>query len=207
METKLRIKKKADELFRRYGIRTVTMDEIASQLGISKKTIYQAFADKQQLVDEVITDLLEYNQVCCNRDQSIAKDAVHEVLLAMEMMQEMFSNMNNSILFDLERNHAETYKKFKDFKYHYLLDVLRKNIERGKTEQLYRQEIDTEVIARLRLESIMLAFNPEVFPQNKFSFVAIQKQMIEYFLFGVANLQGHKLIIKYQKGLLKNSAK
>ncbi len=207
MEVKDRIKTKADELFRRYGIRTVTMDEIANQLGISKKTIYQAFADKQQLVDEVITDLLEYNQVCCNRDKSLAKDAIHEVFLAMEMMQGMFANMNNSILFDLERSHAETYKKFKDFKYQYLLNILRENIERGKAEQVYREEIDIEIMARFRLESIMLAFNPEIFPQNKFSFAEVQKQFIECFLFGVANLQGHKLIIKYQKELQKNLGK
>ncbi len=207
METKERIKIKADELFRRYGIRTVTMDEIANQLGISKKTIYQAFADKHELVDEVITDLLDYNQVCCNRDKGLSKDAIHEVFLAMEMLQQMFANMNNSILFDLERNHAETYKKFKDFKYQYLLDVLRQNIKRGKKEELYRDDIDIEIIARLRLESIMLAFNPEIFPQSKFSFLEIQKQSIEYFLFGVANIQGHKLIIKYQNERSKKLVK
>ncbi len=203
MEVKQRIKSKADELFRRYGIRTVTMDEIANQLGISKKTIYQAFADKHQLVDEVITDLLNYNQQCCNRDKSLSKNAVHEVFLAMEMVQEMFSNMNNTILFDLERNHTESFKKFKEFKYNYLLNVLKQNIERGKTEQLYRPEINTEIVARVRLESIMLPFNPEVFPQSKFNFAQVQKELIEYYLFGVANIKGHKMIIKYQNELLK----
>lgn len=201
MEVKQRIKHKADELFRRYGIRTVTMDEIANQLGISKKTIYQAFADKQQLVDEVITDLLNYNQQCCTRDKSLSKDAIHEVFLAMGMVQEMFSNMNNSILFDLERNHAETFKKFHEFKYSYLLNVVKENIERGKTEQLYRDEINTEIVARARLESIMLPFNSEIFPQSKFNFALVQKELIEYYLFGVANIKGHKLIIKYQKEL------
>ena len=56
MEVQDRIKQRADELFRRYGIRSVTMDEIAAQLGISKKTIYQYYTDKDQLVDAVTED-------------------------------------------------------------------------------------------------------------------------------------------------------
>lgn len=207
MEVKQRIKNKADELFRRYGIRTVTMDEIANQLGISKKTIYQAFADKQQLVDEVISDLLNYNRQCCTRDKDLSKDAIHEVFLAMEMVQDMFSNMNGSILFDLERNHAETFRKFHEFKYNYLLNVLKQNLERGKSEDLYREEINNEIVARARLESIMLPFNTEVFPHGKFNFTQVQKELIDYYLFGVANIRGHKLIIKYQKELLKNHQK
>ena len=66
MEMKERIKQKTDELFRSYGIKSVTMDDIATRLGVSKKTIYHSFADKDQLVDEVISDLLTYNQTCCN---------------------------------------------------------------------------------------------------------------------------------------------
>ena len=79
MEIKERIKQKADELFMRYGIKSITMDEIANQLGISKKTIYQSFADKDELVDEVVGELLTYNQNCCNKDRAKATDAIHEV--------------------------------------------------------------------------------------------------------------------------------
>ncbi len=87
------------------------MDEIASQLGVSKKTIYQSFSDKNELVDAVIVDMLNYNKECCQKDKAIAQNAIEEVYLAMQMLESMFENMNPSILFDIERNHPVTYEK------------------------------------------------------------------------------------------------
>jgi AcrR family transcriptional regulator len=74
-----RIKQKAHELFMQYGVRSVTMDEIAVQMGASKKTIYQYYADKDELVDAVMVDIITFNQDCCMKDRQSAKDAVHEV--------------------------------------------------------------------------------------------------------------------------------
>jgi TetR/AcrR family transcriptional regulator, cholesterol catabolism regulator len=203
MEMKERIKQKADELFRSYGIKTITMDEIASRLGVSKKTIYQSFADKDELVDEVVGDLLTYNQSCCNKDRAKATDAIHEVFLAMEMVQQMFQNMNPVILYDIERNHPVTFQKFLQHKNKFLLQVIKENIERGKKEELYRPDINTEVIARIRLETMMLPFNQEIFPKSKFNLVDLEQQLIEHFLFGVATMKGHKLILKYQQQIKK----
>ena|SRR5438045_7864319 len=199
MEMKERIKQKADELFRSYGIKSVTMDVIATRLGVSKKTIYHSFKDKDELVDEVIADLLTYNQVCCNKDRAKAKDAIHEVFLAMEMVQQMFQDMNPVILYDIERNHPATFQKFLQHKNKFLLQVIKENIERGKKEELYRPDINTEVIARVRLETMMIPFNQEIFPKSKFNFVDLEHQLIEHFLFGVATMKGHKLILKYQQ--------
>ena len=199
MEMKNRIKQKADELFRSYGIKSVTMDEIATRLGVSKKTIYQSFADKDELVDEVVCDLLIHNQNCCNKDKDKATDAIHEVFLAMEMVQQMFENMNPGILYDIERNHSRTFSKFLLHKNQFLLQVIKENIERGKKEELYRADINTDVISRIRLETMFLPFNPEIFPKSKFNLVELEHQLIEHFLFGVVTIKGHKLILKYQQ--------
>ena len=199
MEIKERIKQKADELFRNYGIKSVTMDEIATRLGVSKKTIYHSFADKDQLVDEVVGDLLTYNQSCCNKDRAKALNAIHEVFLAMEMMQQMLENMNSAILYDIERNHPATFQKFLQHKNKFLMQVIKENIERGKKEELYREDVNTEVIARIRIETMFIPFNPEIFPKNKFNLLELEQQLIEHFLFGVATIKGHKLILKYQQ--------
>ena len=199
MEMKVRIKQKADELFRSYGIKSVTMDEIANRLGVSKKTIYQYFSDKDALVDEVVGDLLAFNKQCCNTDRAKALDAIHEVFLAMEMVQQMMENMNPVILYDIERNHPVTFKKFLEHKNKFLLEVIKENIERGKKEELYREDVDTEVISRIRLETMFLPFHPEIFPKSKFNLVELEYKLIEHFLFGVANIKGHKLILKYQQ--------
>lgn len=183
------------------------MDEIATQLGVSKKTIYQFFADKDELVDGIISDMLLYNQQRCNKDRKLANDAVHEVFLAMEMVQDMFSNMNPIILYDLERNHPATFQKFLQHKHKFLFQVIRENIERGKHEGLYREDCNTDVIAKIRLETMMLPFDQQIFPKSKYNLVDLEQQLIEYFLFGIATLKGYKLIGKYKQQKIKKSFK
>lgn len=206
MEIKDRIKQKADELFQRYGIRSITMDEIANQLGISKKTIYHSFADKDELVDEVITDMLSCNKELCNKYRSAASNAVQEVFFSIRMIEEMFENMNPAILFDMERNHPQTFKKFQHHKYFFLFDLIKQNLQQGIKEELYRPDINTEVVAKVRLETMMLPFNQEIFPKSKFNLVDLEKQLIEYYLFGIASLKGYKLIVRYQQEKVKSIA-
>src|SRR3978361_310704 len=140
MEIKDRIKQKADELFHRYGIKSITMDEIANQLGISKKTIFHSFADKDELVDEVITDLLKCNREHCDKYRSTATNAVQEVFFSIRLLEEMFENMNPAILFDMERNHPQTFKKFQHHKYSYLFELIKQNLKKGIAEELYRPD-------------------------------------------------------------------
>ncbi|MEO5907787.1 MAG: TetR/AcrR family transcriptional regulator [Ginsengibacter sp.] len=199
MELKDRIKQKAGELYRRYGIKSVTMDEIATQMGVSKKTIYQCFSDKNELVDAVVEEMLEYNKTSCRNSRMQAPNAVQEVYLGMESLQEMLDNMNPSILYDIERGHPQTFKKFIEFKYNFLFELMKKNIERGKIEGLYRPEINAEFISKVRIETIMLAFNQDIFPKNQYSLLYIQKELLDFFLFAVASPKGYKLITKYQK--------
>lgn len=198
MEIKERIKEKAGDLFMKYGIKSVTMDEIANQLGISKKTIYQSYGDKHELVDDVITAMLAFNQNCCNEEREEADNAIHEVFLAVQMVQEMFSNLNPSILYDLERSHPKTFQKFQQHKHKFLFQIISDNIERGKKEELYRPEVNTEVATKLRLETMMLPFNQDIFPKSRYNASSLVMQLAEYFLFGLATAKGTKLILKYQ---------
>jgi TetR/AcrR family transcriptional regulator, cholesterol catabolism regulator len=194
-----RIKQKADELFRRYGIRSVTMDEIAAQLGISKKTIYQYYTDKDQLVDAVAIEEIRFSQNSCLQDMAESANAIEEIFRVMEFVETMFRNMNPSMLYDLEKYHPSGYKKFLEHKNKFLFEMIRKNLERGIKEELYRPEINVEMMTQYRLESMMLAFNPEIFPPTKFNMVELQQAIIEHFLYGLATLKGYKLILKYKQ--------
>ena len=199
MEIQERIRLKADELFRRYGIRSVTMDEIAAQLGMSKKTIYQYYADKDQLVDAVAVDEINYSQECCTKDAAAAANAVEEIFRVMEFVEVMFRNMNPSMLHDLEKYHPMGYRKFLEHKNKFLYDMIKKNIERGIKEELYRPEIDIEIMVRYRLETMMLGFNTSLFPTVKFNLVKVHQEVLEHFLYGLATLKGYKLILKYKQ--------
>jgi len=200
-----RIKQKADELFRQFGIRSITMDEIAGQLGISKKTIYQYYADKDELVDAVTKEEVKFSETCCEKNRTVSANAIDEIFHAMEFVEIMFRNMHPSMIYDLEKYHPNGYKLFLEHKNKYLLHMIRNNLERGIREELYRREINIDILSKFRLESMMIGFNPFVFPANKYNLAELQQQIIENFLFGVSSLKGYKLILKYQKERIKKS--
>lgn len=197
-EVKDRILGKTHEMFLRYGIRSVSMDDIATELGISKKTLYQYFTDKDELVDAVTTAMLETNRKQCLAGRHSAENAIQEVFAAFEIIQDLFANMNPSVVYDVEKYHAGVYKKIHQHKHVFMYDVIRYNIQRGIKEELYRTEIDVDIITRFRIESMMLAFNSEIFPNNRTHLVKIQQEILEHFLYGLATPKGYKLIQKYK---------
>ena len=198
MEVKDRILWKADELFNRYGIRSVSMDDIAAQLGMSKKTLYQYYTDKDELVNAVFTSIMEQNRQQCAKDHQRAENPIHEIFLAFDRVRDMFANMNPAVLYDMEKYHPGTYKKFKEYKNVFLYQMIRTNIERGIIDEYYRDEIDVDILAKYRIHSIMLSFNSEVFPNNRTHLVHIEQQLLEHFLWGLATPKGQKLIQKYK---------
>lgn len=198
MESKERILVKAHELFNKYGIRSVSMDDIAAQLGMSKKTLYQYHTDKEEIVNAVFTAVMEENQCECCQDQRVAENALQEVFMAFDRTQEMFAQMNPSTLFDMEKYHPMVFKKFQDFKNGFLYGMIKTNIERGIREEIYRDDIDVDILTRYRIHSIMLSFNPDVFPNNRAQVVHIEQQLLENFLYGLATQKGQKLIQKYK---------
>ncbi len=201
--TRERIRQKADDLFMKYGIRGVSMDDIANALGMSKKTIYQYFSDKNELVDAVVDTALNDMQRDCSQCAGHARDAIHEIFLTMDLILDQFRNMNVVVLNDLEKFHNASFQKFVAHKTKYLLQVIQQNIERGIREELYRKEISLEVISRFRLESIMMPFNMDLFPPSKFSPGDVSQEIIEHYVFGLASAKGHKLILKYKEERIK----
>ena len=115
MEMKERILQKANDLFRRYGVKSITMDEIAAQLGASKKTIYQYFSDKDELVEAVVRETIAFSQKTCDDNRDTSKDAVHELFQAMDFVQQIFTNMNPAMMHDLEKFHPQSYRHHRPF--------------------------------------------------------------------------------------------
>lgn len=116
MDPKERILEKAHELFNRYGLRSVSMDDIAAQAGMSKKTLYQYFTDKEELVNGVFNAIIEENKSHCCYSQKVAHNALLEVFQAFDQVQEMFANMNPAILYDMEKYHPQTFQNSRNTK-------------------------------------------------------------------------------------------
>ena len=204
MEPKERILHKAEELFMQFGIRSVSMDDIANHLGMSKKTLYQYFSDKDELVEAVVDGHINGVEVECVHCKRDAKDAIHEIFLTMNHIMQEFSNMNPMLLYDLEKFHFKAYQRFREYKDKFLLQMIRENIEWGIKDELYRPEINVDVLSKFRIESIMIPFNVTVFPPGKYNLATTSGLIIENFTYGLATIKGHKLIQKYNEQRKKN---
>jgi AcrR family transcriptional regulator len=193
-----RIKEISFELFKRRGFRSVTMDDIASEIGISKKTIYLHFKDKDELVSAIMMDELDKNKAECLRGQAAAKNAIEEVVFAMRTMQATMSDVSPSFLFDLKKYHHTSFRIFENFKNAFLFDIIQQNIERGVIEGVYRQDVNPEIVTQIRMETMLMVFSNSFFQSNKYSVVEIEKQAFELFLFGIVSEKGAKLLKKYK---------
>jgi len=202
-DTAIRIFQQAHLLFMQYGLKSVSMDDIAGKMGISKKTIYQYYADKEALVAEVVKQITSENQFQCDNDIVNSENAIHEIILAMEQMSKLFETMNPSILFDLQKYYPQAFKLFLAHKNDYVFGKIKQNIIRGINEGLYRDDLNIEIVSRYRVESIVIAFNPEFQSSVKSSLVSIAQELSTFFLYGVVNEKGYKLINKYAKNRSK----
>ena len=199
METKDRILQGAEELFFKYGIKSITMDDIAKHLAISKKTIYQYFSDKNELVETLMTVKLKEDECEFKQIQQDADNMVVEVFNMMKHMGVMFSKVNPNIFYDLQKYHPNAWKQFKNFKQDTMAKMVESSLERGMREGLVRPDLNAKILSRLRIEEVEMGFNSEIFPLDKFKMLEVQITMIDHFLYGICTLKGHKLINKYKQ--------
>ena len=193
-----RILNKARELMFQTGVKHVTMDDLANQLGISKKTIYQYFKDKDALVSSVVEFELANHALLCNQSTQAADNAVHEIFLLMSVIQEMFNRMNPLALFEIEKYYPLAFDKIKKHKDDFIFSMISANLEKGIAEGLYRKDVDITILSKYRLETSLIPFNIHVFHPSKFDLLKVNLQIIEHFVYGVATLEGHKLMDAYK---------
>lgn len=194
-----RILSGADELFCRFGIKNVTMDDISRHLGVSKKTLYQHFEDKNKIVLSVVAcGILEHKEKF-DEFEKISKNAIEEILHTMSYMSSIFANVNPNVFYDMQRFHPEAWQQFKKFKEEYVLHMIIRNLEKGREQGHYRLDFSVKIIARLRLEEIELGMNPAHYPADKYNLHDVTIQLLEHFLYGICTLKGHKMINKYKQ--------
>ncbi len=198
-DIKDRIIKGAEELLLKYSVRSVSMDDIARHLSISKKTIYQYFADKDEIVTTVAMFSMEKNRIQFDEFRSAAKDAIDEMVRISICLRVDFQKMNPALLFDLHKYHARAWNVWLEHKQHHVRDSLVSNLKRGVEEGFYRPEINLDILANTRLELIQLAFDERVFDRTKYNLMEVHMQLFEHFLFGILTDKGRKAYEKYKR--------
>jgi TetR/AcrR family transcriptional regulator, cholesterol catabolism regulator len=195
---KEKILKGAEELFFRYGIKNITMDEIARHLGMSKKTIYQYFKDKDEVVHSLILHKLEEDRILFTKTYEESENIVVEAFAIMKNMREILANVNPVVFHELHKFYPESWKAFEEFKSGFILENIERCLTRGQEQGLVRTDINVKILSRMRLENLDMGLFGRGFPADKFNMLDVQLAMTEHFLYGVCTLKGHKLINKYK---------
>jgi hypothetical protein len=123
---------------------------------------------------------------------------VDELMLVSQFFKANVQNINPAIIFDLQKYHPNAWQIFKDFKQNFILQHILRNLRKGVEEGLYREDIDVEVMARLRLEEVQLGFDNSVFPLAQFNIYDTQIQLLEHFIRGIVTEEGLALFNQYR---------
>lgn len=199
METKDRIIGQTYDLFMRYGIRSVSMDDIAYHLAISKKTIYQYYADKDSLVEGVLDIEIKRNYEDCESNKQKKENSIHEFFLSMDSMKEMFKQLNPTIVHDIQKYHPKCFKKLHQHKDDFFYNIIKDNLELGIKEGLYRPEINIDVLTKFHLNTFFITTNSEIFPVSKYNLTVVSQEILENFLYGIATAKGIEKIELYKQ--------
>jgi len=195
---KEKILSSAGELFLRYGVRSISMDDIARHLAVSKKTLYQHFEDKEELVTLASEHQLEKSKKQYEALTESAENAIDELARISVCMRNDAHEMNHSLLYDLQKYHPKAWGVWIDHKNKFIRESVVRNLKQGIEEGYYRADVDPEVMAVLRIETIPVAFDPRAFPREKFNLAEVQMQLFDHFVYGICTEKGRKLYEKYK---------
>ncbi|MGN6639209.1 MAG: TetR/AcrR family transcriptional regulator [Mucilaginibacter sp.] len=183
-----------EELFLKAGIKSVTMDDIAKHLGMSKKTIYQFFKDKNELVIALVKKKLQddEDQMCDIIKRS--NNVIEEMINMMKCSEEIFSRINPIVIHDLQKYHPDAWKQFQNFKSGVIVHTLEELLTKGIQQGYIRPDIDVKIIARMRVMQVEMGFNTSIYPTAEFNVWKVQQQLHEHFNYGICTLEGYKLL-------------
>ncbi len=199
MKVEQQILKGAEELFFRYGLKAITMDDIAKHLGMSKRTIYENFPTKDSIVSALLSGHKEKSISDIETFRKESKDAIEEIIMTMFHLESTSEMMNPRLIFELKKFHPKVWGEFQDYKEKVIMQCVADNMKRGIKQGVYRKDLDIDTLSRLRVEQIELVWNPELFPPSRYDISKVHITFLEHFLYGIANLKGHQLIEKYKK--------
>lgn len=199
-EKKKYILKNVGELYLKFGIRSVTMDNVASEFGVSKKTLYQFFADKADLVGQVVDYHL--TNPCFDFNAPGNGNAIDRYFALRRHIITIMRHFNNNIEFDLKKQYPDIYCKVHQMKRERIFEGTKRNIEEGMAEGLFRRGLDAALIAKLHIGRMLFTLNPEneVFQEDELKDISLFDRVIDYHMHAICAPAG---LAYYKKQLNK----
>lgn len=192
--TNTEIIEKVWKLFHRYGIKSITMDDVSHELTISKKTLYELFTDKSDLVNQVVDRGIENQKRLIAEAKKDAQNAIHEVFSVFKVYLQMVKERFPSFEYDLKKYYPDIASQLNKIKRKEIIENTLSNIERGKSEGLYREDLDAEIISRFTFLIVDNLGKQDLFTTEEIYLEDFSTQMFLYHLYGILNLKGIKYL-------------
>ncbi len=197
MILKDRIVDEATGLFFRSGIRAITMDDISREAGVSKRTVYENFKDKDELLRSCLIKLDKLHEKETHHLISDAENTIDLVFRMLEHGISAINSINPLFITDLKRYHYRIWKETYTINYERHLSHIFTIIKKGINEGLFRREINIDIVAILLNQQLNIMSDDQIFPEGKFSKTAVFEHIIINFLRGIATEKGLKMIEKH----------
>jgi AcrR family transcriptional regulator len=198
MDIKDRIIEGASELFKTYGIKSVTMDSLANQLGISKRTIYEIFSDKDELLVEVLTGMAQKQKALVKRVLDESENSIVAIFRMLEINREYFQDMNPVFQADLKKYHYDVLLKkaekaeMPDYRNNQQV------IEKGIKEKLFRNDVNPDLANRCLYNLGKSILDNDLYPFEMFSRRDVIRNIFINYLRGISTLKGLDLIAQLE---------
>lgn len=193
-----RIIRLTSDIFLKNGFKRVTMDDIASELSISKKTLYKYFEDKSTLVMECVKYIFEKDITEIQRIQDHAVDSIEEAITLSQYVRIMLSSIQPSILYDLKKYYKDSWELFLTILNDQARESIKKSLKRGIKEGYFRKTINPDILATLRIEEALLAFDLSKFPRDQVTITEIHNQITANFVYGLVTKKGFEKLETYR---------
>tara|TARA_B110000285_G_scaffold79673_1_gene91982 strand:+ start:438 stop:1037 length:600 start_codon:yes stop_codon:yes gene_type:complete len=191
-EKALEILERATQVYMKYGIKSVTMDDLAKELSISKKTIYKYFSDKPELIKAIIEMKVQMDQAVCTNSAQQSENAIEEMISISKFVIENIGSINPTVFYDLQKHYPEAWKVIESHKWGYVLNEITTNINRGISEGLYRENLNAKIIGKQYVVATDMIMNSNVYPWPEFKFEELFKEIMRFQLNGMVNDEGRK---------------
>ena len=177
-------------LFQQYGIRSLTMDDIAHKLGCSKKTLYVFYQNRDDLVNKVISQDMEIHEKEIHAVVNKKHNPIDEIFLLNKLALKKIKTVHPTTQYELRKYYPSAWKTFDEKHKKLVYEVTLSNLNNGIKNNLYRKEINPEIMARIFAEKIDLVFNGIIFNSEDISFGDVFIEFMTHYVYGIVNENG-----------------
>ena len=199
MDNRQRIIEEAALLFRTYGIRAVTMDMLANQMGISKRTIYELFKDKDEILSGVIKWMTEKQGEVLSKILNESENVIEAIFKILDLMRDHFQNMSPAFILDIKKYRHKMLINTEEKSEMHFFGFNEEVVRRGIKEGVFREEIDVTIINMCLFEVSKMSTDNDLFPSDDLHRNDVIRNVYINYLRGISTQKGLELINYYEK--------